>query len=416
MGCFAIISKALIPVGGLGTRLYPLTVETSKAMIRFANKFLIDFIIHLLAVEGIEEFYLGVSGYTNYKTLHDHLGSYFKAYIGKGKFKIVRIRYQPNVETIGNAHSVRVLLEYYGIREPVIVVQCDTLASFNVMDMSDYHESKKAFMTIALKEINDPHELRHFGVAVVTSDGMIKGFVEKPKDPSQAPSNLVNTGIYLLSREMIDFMMSDEFNEMIKKGEGDFGMHVIPKLVARGERIAGYRLKGFWFDVGTPERLLEASLYAARSFDVILLDVETEYGGLRMQGKSKQSKARHIEYIERMTKGDLAVEGEVLLGRHTSLGSGVKIRDSVIDNFVIIGDNSTVSGSIIMDRCIIKGRATIENSIIGRHTTIGLGSRIYNSVIGDNVVIEDDVILSNCKVWPHRVVRKGVVCRDSTII
>lgn len=416
MGCSTIITKALIPVGGLGTRLYPLTVETSKAMIRFANKFLIDFIIHLLALEGVEEFYLGVSGYTNYKTLHDHLGSYFKVHLGRSKFKIVRIRYQPNVETVGNAHSVRALLEYYEIKDPVVIVQCDTIASFDVKDMSEYHEEKKAFMTIALKDIHDPQELRHFGVAVLTPDGLIRGFIEKPKDLSLAPSNLVNTGIYILSREMINYLLSDEFNEMIKRGLGDFGMHVIPRLIERGEIVAGYKLRGFWFDVGTPERLLQASLYAVRNFDGVLLDVETEYKGLRLQGRSKQSKMRHIEIIERIVRGDVSVSGDILLGRHTSIGARVRLEDSVIDNYVIVGDDSSIKRSIIMDRCIIKGRTVIEDSIIGRHVTIGLGVKIHNSVVGDNVVIEDEVVLSNCKVWPHRVVRRGVVCRDSTII
>ncbi|MEM1873688.1 MAG: NDP-sugar synthase [Acidilobaceae archaeon] len=405
----------MIPVGGLGTRLYPLTVETSKAMVRLANRFLIDFIVQLLALEGIEEFYLGVSGYTNYKTLHDHLGSYFRVPLGGREYKVVRVRYQPNASTVGNAHSVRLLLEYYSIREPVLVVQCDTLASVNVRDMYEYHESKKAFMTIALKEISDPRELKHFGVAKLDSEGLIRGFVEKPKDPSQAPSNLANTGIYLLSREMVEFLLSGEFSEMIERGEGDFGMHVIPRVIEKGERVAGYKLEGFWFDVGTPERLIEASLYVVKSFTRDLLDVETEYRGLKMQGRTALSKRLQAEVVKRVEEGDLRVSGDVLLGRHVKLGSRVALEDSVIDNFVIVGDEVSIVRSIVMDRCSIGSKTSIENSVIGRHATIGSSVRIEDSVVGDNAIIEDGAVLSRCKVWPHRVVRRGTVCKDSAI-
>ncbi|MEM1640849.1 MAG: NDP-sugar synthase [Acidilobaceae archaeon] len=415
-GCSIIITKVLIPVGGLGTRLYPLTVETSKAMIRFANKFLIDFIIQLLAIEGIEEFYLGISGYTNYKALHDHLGSYFKVQLGGDNYKIVRVLYQPNVNTVGNAHSVRVLLDYYKIREPVLVVQCDTLAYINVKDVFEFHKSKEAFMTIVLKEIEDLNELKHFGVAKLSPEGMIRGFVEKPKDLSQAPSNLVNTGIYVLSQEMVDFLLSEEFAEMVERGEGDFGMHVIPKVINKGERVAGYRLKSFWFDVGTPERLIEASLYVIKNFSNELLDVETEYQGLKMQGRSRISKRKHEDLIARISKGDLIVEGDVLLGRHVKLGSRTVLENSVVDNYVEIGDGSRIAKAIIMDRCLIKENVRIENSVIGRHSIIGSGVRIENSVIGDDVVIEDGAVIQNCKIWPHRVVRKGTVCKDSAIV
>ena len=409
------ITKAFIPIGGLGTRLYPLTVETSKAMIRFLNNFLINFIIRSLAVQGIEEFYLGVSGYFNYRALHDHLGGGFRVRIAPGRSKLVRIRYQPNEASVGNAHSVRILLEYYSIREPILILQGDTVAEINLRDMYRRHREAEAFMTIALKEIEDVEELRHFGVASIDEKGFIRGFVEKPRAPSEAPSRLVNTGIYILSEEMVEFLLSEEFEKMVKEGKADFGAHVIPRVIGEGRRVYGYVMRGYWFDIGTPERYLEASLYLLRRLKPEELEVSTVYKGVKMQGLSPQSRALHVNIVERVAQKLLVFEGDVLLGRHIRLDDGVRIADSIIDNYTIVEGSSEIVRSVVMDRSYVGMGSLIRDSIIGRHVRIGRGARIIASYIGDNVVVEDEAILENCKVWPHRVVKSGARCVNDVI-
>jgi mannose-1-phosphate guanylyltransferase len=272
-------------------------------MIRFLNNFLIDFIIRKLAAQGIEEFYLGVSGYFNYKALHDHLGGGLKVRIAPRVSRLVRIRYQPNEESIGNAHSIRILLEYYNVREPILVVQGDTVADINVRKLYRRHREAEAFMTIALKEIEDVNELKHFGVAVLDDQGFIRGFVEKPKRVEEAPSRLVNTGIYVISEEMVEFLLSEEFDRMVREGKADFGAHVIPRIISDGRRVAGYVMEGYWFDIGTPERYIEASLYLLRRLGDEELEVATNYRGVRMQGFSPASRALHVDIIERAARG-----------------------------------------------------------------------------------------------------------------
>ncbi|MEN2999368.1 MAG: NDP-sugar synthase [Acidilobaceae archaeon] len=410
------VSKALIPIGGLGTRLYPITVETSKAMVRFLNTFLINFILQSLAMEGIEEVYLGVSGYFNYKALHDHLGNGLKVRTPKGTYRLVRIRYQPNEDSVGNAHSARILLQYYRLREPVLVLQGDTVAKVNVRSMYRRHKETGAFMTIALKEIKEERELRHFGVAKLDESWMIKGFVEKPKSPSEAPSRWANTGIYMLSEEMIDFLLSEEFGKMVKEGKGDFGANVIPRIVEEGRAVAGHKLEGYWFDIGTPERYLEATLYLLRTLEAEALEVSTVYRGVRMQGASPASKFLQVELIEKAATKTIFFENDVLLGRHIRIGDGSRIDSSVIDNYTVIDDNVTVRGSVIMDRCYVGSRALVENSIVGRHSKVGSGAKVVNSYIGDDVTVEEGAQLYDCKVWPHRVVKSGQVCKGETII
>jgi len=411
-----LIRKAFIPVGGLGTRLYPLTVETSKAMVRFLNNFLVNFIMRRLASQGIEEFYLGVSGYFNYKALHDHLGGGFRIRLAPGVSKLARIRYQPNEDSVGNAHSIRILLEYYKVKEPILVVQGDTVADINVRKLYKRHREAGAFMTIALKEIDDVEELKHFGVAVLDEKGFIKGFVEKPKRVEDAPSRLVNTGIYLISEEMVELLLSEEFGKMVEEGKADFGAHVIPKIIGDGRKVAGFLMDGYWFDIGTPERYIEASLYLLKTLKAEELEVATVYKGVRMQGYSPASRALHIDIVERSARGVITFEGDVLLGRHVRIEDNVRIADTIIDNYTIVRSGSTMERSVIMDRSVIGQRSAIRNSIIGRHARIGRNVRIEASYIGDNVVVEDNVTLENCKIWPHRIIKSDYKCVNETIM
>ncbi|MET1159725.1 MAG: NDP-sugar synthase [Thermoprotei archaeon] len=399
------ISKALIPLGGLGTRLYPLTVETSKAMVRFLNRHLIDYIIMKLAQNNIREIYLGVSGYFNYRDLYDHLGSVFTINFPSGKELKVRVRYQPNIDSIGNAHSVKILMEYYDIKEPVIVVQGDTVFDLGIDLMYKFHRENEGFMTIALKPLEDPRELRHFGVAKLGEDGkIIEGFVEKPETPDKAPSNLVNTGIYLLSEEFREYLESPVIEEKIKKKEMDFGKNIIPDVISCGKRVLGYMAEGYWFDIGTPERYLEATFTLLRVLSNDELGVTTEYKNVRMQGKTRLSKKLHADIIKREREGKLKLIGDILLGRHISIGDNVELNTVVIDNYTIIGSGTRIVNSVVMDRNVIGENVVIENSIIGRHVKIGRNAMIINSYVGNNVVIGEGAVLERVKVWPHKTI------------
>ncbi len=410
------IRKALIPLGGLGTRLYPLTVETSKAMVRFLNRHLIDYILMNLAQNNVKEVYLGVSGFFNYRDLYDHLGSVFTIPLPSGKNLTIRVRYQPNIDSVGNAHSVKILMEYYDIREPVIVVQGDTIFDIRIEDMYKFHEENNAFMTIALKPIEDKKELKHFGVAKLGKDNKtIEGFIEKPKKPEEAPSNLVNTGIYILSEDFRRYLESPIIEEKIKKKEMDFGKNIIPDIISRGKHVVGYMVKGYWFDIGTPERYLEATFTLLRILEADELGVTTIYNKVKMQGKTQLSKQLHADIIRRDKEGKIKLLGDILLGRHINIGENVELDTVVVDNYTIIGRNTKIKNTVVMDRNIIGENVVIENSIIGRHVRIGNNVRIINSYIGNNVTIGDGTVLEKVKVWPHKTMEANAYLGNITI-
>ncbi len=374
-------------------------------MIRFLNKHLVDFIIMKLARQGIREFYLGVSGYVNYVGLYDHLGigERFVYKLGLHEDEL-RIRYQPNIESRGNAESVKLIMDYYNIREDLIVVQGDILFDVVLSDVWSFHRDKDAYMTVMLKELEDVTKLRHYGVADIGSDGRIRRFVEKPLTPSEAPSRIINTGIYILSSDFRDFFDYGVGRRLYEAGELDFGKHVIPKLIECGYGVYGYVSKGLWFDIGNPEAYKESVRYMLKALSDEELDIDFSFGGIKFMGRRPISRELQRSIIDRIQRGELVIEGDVLLGRHIFLGRGVKILNSIIDHYTIINDHSVVEDSVIMDRCSLGSKTVVTNSIVGRHVRIGSNVVIKDSVIGNNVLIGNDAVIINSKIWPQKYI------------
>jgi NDP-sugar pyrophosphorylase family protein len=411
--------RVIIPVGGKATRLLPLTAETSKACIRLLNRPLIEFSLLPLARQGIKNFIFGVKGYTNYRDLHDYFES---GYGFSARYDIkprVHIKYQPNVEDLGSADSANINMQYYDVKDPVFAVQGDNIFDVSVKDLVEFHKSKEAVMTIALRKVDN---VEGFGIADINKDMRISRFVEKPS-PKEAPSDLANTGLYMVSPEIRKIFKEKGVKQIIKERHRlDFGYDFIPYLISTGRAVYGYTLKGSWFDVGTPARYLEAMRDMLYGKFASL----TDFGGrldeeqrVWVQGESSDSMKRRQEIIRKIKKGTIEIEGSVLVGRHCEIGDGVRIADSCIDNYTKIGNGAEIENSAIMDRVIIGDKAQIKESIVGRHVKIGSDhhkpTKIESvSTIADDVIIEEGCVLTATKIYPHQYVRG--VFRNQTLM
>lgn len=402
--------RVIIPVGGKATRLLPLTAETSKACLRLLNRPLVEFALLTLARQGIRHFIFGVKGYTNYRDLYDYFES---GYGFSARYDIkprVHIKYQPNVEDLGSADSARINMEYYGINNLVFAVQGDNIFEINVKDLIQFHRNKDALMTIVLREVQNVEGL---GIADIDKNNRIRRFVEKPL-PKDAPSNLANTGLYVLSPEVKKIFKEKGVKQIMdEKHRLDFGYDFIPYLTQTGRPVYGYTLKGNWFDVGTPQNYLEAMKRLLNGGFSMLTDFGGRIGEKQpiwIQGESNEAERRRQEIIGKIKKGLIEIEGAVLIGRHCQIEDGVRLVNSCIDNYTRIGKSATIENSAILDRVIIGEKAEIKDSIIGRHATINSSNRRPTkiaavSVIADNVVIEEGCSLTATKIYPHQRVR-----------
>jgi NDP-sugar pyrophosphorylase family protein len=402
--------RVIIPVGGKATRLLPLTAETSKAALRLLNRPLVEFSLLSLASQGIRHFIFGVKGYTNYRDLYDYFESGYGFSVRYNIKPRIHIKYQPNVDDLGSADSARINMEYYEVNSPVFAVQGDNVFEVSVKDLIRFHREKEALMTIVLREVQNVEGL---GIADIDKNRRIRRFVEKPL-PKDAPSNLANTGLYVLSPEIKKVFKENGVKQIIEeKNRLDFGYDFIPYLTQTGRPVYGYPLKGNWFDVGTPKNYLEAMKNLLHGGFSRL----KEFGGkisekqrIWVQGESSDSEKRRQEIIQKIKKGRVEIEGAVLIGRHCQIDDGARIVNSCIDNFTRIGKGVTIENSAILDRTIIGEKAEIRDSIIGRHATILSSGRKQTkintvSVIADDVTIEEGCILTATKIYPHQYVR-----------
>jgi NDP-sugar pyrophosphorylase family protein len=402
--------RVIIPVGGKATRLLPLTAETSKACIRLLNRPLVEFSLLSLASQGIRHFIFGVKGYTNYRDLYDYFESGYGFSMRYNIKPRVHVKYQPNVDDLGSADSLRINMEYYEINNPVFAMQGDNIFEINVKDLIQFHRKKGAMMTIVLREVQNVEGL---GIADIDKNSRIRCFVEKPL-PQEAPSNLANTGLYVVSPEIKKIFNEKGVKQIIEEKQRlDFGYDFIPYLTQTGYPVYGYTLKGNWFDVGTPKNYLEAMKNLLHGGFSML----TDFGGkidekqrIWVQGESSDSEKRRQEIIQKIKQRRIEIGGAVLIGRHCQIDDGAKIVNSCIDNYTRVGKDVTIENSAILDRTIIGENAEILGSIIGRHATI-LSSRRKQtkinsvSVVADDVTIEEGCILSATKIYPHQRVR-----------
>ena len=402
--------RVIIPVGGKATRLLPLTAETSKAALRLINRPLVEFSLLSLARQGVRNIIFGVKGYTNYRDLYDYFESGYGFSVRYNIKPRIHIKYQPNVDDLGSADSARINMEYYEINNPVLAVQGDNVFEISVKDLIRFHREKGALMTIVLREVQNVEGL---GIADINKNSRIRRFVEKPM-PKDAPSNLANTGLYVLSPEIKNVFKEKGIKQILEeKHRLDFGYDFIPYLTQTGRPVYGYTLTGNWFDVGTPKNYLEAMKKLLHGGFSMLTDFGGKIGEKRLiwvQGESNDSVKRREEIVQKIKKGKIEIEGAVLIGRHCQIDDGVKIANSCIDNFTRIGKGATIENSAILDRVIIGEKAEVRDSIVGRHATIlssGKKQTKINevSVIADDVTLEEGCTVAASKIYPHQRVR-----------
>jgi NDP-sugar pyrophosphorylase family protein len=407
--------RCFIPVGGQAKRLRPLTHDISKPCVRFLNRPLIEFSMATLAEQGVRNFLFGENGYTNYSNLFDLYGE------GLGfsaKYRIeprVHIRHQPNLDDLGSADSYRLNLEYYDVRDPVLVVQGDNLFNLNLEDLMKRHEEKRAIMTIALTRVERVEE---YGIAELNEALRIKRFIEKPT-PDKAPSNLANAGIYLLSSDAREIVESEEVKKMKEdRGRLDFGFDFIPYLVDKGFPVYGYELKE-WHDVGSPQTYLKAMRdFLHGKYDIRVTEERiVPNKNIWVQGYSEESIKRREEIVRKYHEKKLQLEGPALIGRHTRIGDHTEISDSNIDNFCILGEYVKVEGSAIMDASKIGDQAKVIDSIVGRkvvvESTMENPTRIEStSVIGNAVRIRKGCTLIGTRVNPGLTIPPGMTYVD----
>ena len=291
--------------------------------------------------------------------------------IPKHGMKITYSR-DPFKKPLGTGGPVKKAERLIGHDEPFLVLNGDIFADVNYTDILKIHEEKDAEATIALHRAEDPSR---YGVAELTKENRITRFIEKPPKEA-APTNLINAGVYALNPEILNYIPEGQKVSMERE--------VFPKLVEEG-KLYGYVSEGLWMDIGEPEDYLEAN--------EALLDLYVNQQKRKVTGKAGVKNP--VAFDKGVSVGEESVIGPyAVLGRNSSVGSHVHIRNSIIFPGTVISDFSQIVGAII-----------------GEDVFIGKGVKIREGcVLGDGVRISDNVSLAKgVSVCPAKEVSESVL-------
>ena len=353
--------KAILLVGGEGTRLRPLTLTTPKPLLPLANRPFVERQIEWLAQHGVDEVVLSL-GYRA-----DRFVEHFPDAHHAG----VHLRYAVEPEPLGTAGGIKFAAG--SPHERVIVCNGDILTNMDLGKLLEFHEMHRADATIALTQVADPSA---FGVVPTRDDGQVIAFVEKPPT-GQAPTDWINAGTYILEPRVLE-MIPDGLNVSIER-------EIFPQLLVQPDgRLFANHSNAYWLDMGTPEQYLQAHLDLLSGQMVGLGPVDT-------RGDSWGVGASIDE--------DAEIAAPSVLGEGTRVQAGAQIASSVIGKNCTIEMGAIVEGSVVMDGTVIEARAHIVDSILGFNAHVGSGSLVTDrSILADHAVLASQTSLAGGRV------------------
>ena len=373
--------KAIILSAGEGSRMRPLTLTKPKTMLPVAGKPIIQYNIEYLRDNGITDILLIV----RYKE------EIVRNYFGDGSDFGVNISYKTQKDFLGTADAISYARDF--IEDSIIVLNGDIILDNEIIhEIIQKYDYLKPDTLMLLTEVENPSA---FGVVEI-ENGNIKRIVEKPK-PGEAPSNLVNGGIYIFNEDIFDKIDKTEISE---RGEYEI-TDSLSLQIQDNKTVIGHETSKEWVDVGRPWELIEVN-------EELISNLKTEIKGTVEEGVSIHGEVFLDEGS--IIKSGVYIEGNVYIGKNCDIGPNSYIRGNTYfgDN-VHVGNAVEIKNSIIMENTNVSHLSYVGDSVIGSNCNIAAGTNIANLRF-DNATIKTKI--KNQKIDSGR--RKlGAIIGDS---
>ena len=348
--------KAVILVGGQGTRLQPLTCTTPKAMVPIIERPFLEHLLRYLAKHGITDIILAMG----------YLPDPIQRGLADGSSVGVHLTYSVEKSAMGTAGAVKYAEQY--LDGPFIVLNGDILTDIDLTDMMARHRKAKPKVSIALTPVDNPTV---YGVVETDASGIVKRFVEKPSW-DKVTTNMINAGVYILEPDILQFIPRDT--------PFMFEHNVFPYLLEHNYPILAYPSQGYWIDIGTPKKYLKAHR------DLLLQSGK----GLQRLGKSQIHRSAIIQ-------------GPVVVGENCIIEENVQlIGPDVIGPECHIGKGSVIEGAVLWGNTQVGENVTIKDCIIATGGKIEDNSQVLEEcVLGDNITVGAGSKLGpGARIWP----------------
>jgi mannose-1-phosphate guanylyltransferase len=304
--------KAVVLVGGEGTRLRPLTYTTPKQLLPVAGVPMLERVVRHLAAHGVDEVILSMG----YKP------DAFLAAYPEGTCAGVALRYVVEAEPLDTGGAIAYAADEAAITERFIVVNGDVLTDVNYSALLDMHAARGAWATIGLTPVEDPSR---FGVVVTDADGRVTAFIEKPP-AGAAPTNLINAGVYVMEPAALD---------IVERGRRvSVEREVFPAMVDNGTLFAA-ACDGYWIDTGNPVSYIQANIDIAGDS---VVDPTAKVD-------STASIVASVVHAHAVIGAGAGVDHSII-GAGANVGSGATVRDyTVVGAGASVAEGADVAGA-----------------------------------------------------------------------
>jgi mannose-1-phosphate guanylyltransferase len=334
--------KAVVLVGGFGTRLLPLTETTKKELLPLVDRPILDHVLDRLVRHGVDEVVMS----------SPYLEAAFVPFIEarRGSPSIVWITESEPLGTGGAIVNALGALD----DEPFVALNGDILTDLDLTAMRAAHRSRGAAVTIALHHVDDA---RAFGLVETDDDGRVLAFREKPE--TAVPGD-INAGTYLLDPAALAPWSPDRAISIERE--------IFPSIIGDGQLVTGFPSPAYWMDLGTPEKYLEAHA------DMLAGALDG------------------ISYDAPWCHASSSVDPTAVLGRWVAVGARATI-----------GAGADVDGSVLHPDAGVGSSAVVRGSILGSGSAVGAGARVSSSVLGDGSTVPAGAVVDGARVAPGAI-------------
>ena len=341
----------IIMAGGKGTRLFPLTENKPKPLVKLLGKPVIEYVKDALVNIGTSEVILT----TGYK--------------GEGLLELVDfwnensdLSFSVNEESVpmGTAGSVKLLDNI--LTDTFVVASGDSVLSSDLEVLVSAHKSSKAKVTMALWEVDDPTQFGIVGLSQTQNgdvdgslkQGYISRFLEKPT-LEQAFSNVINAGLYIIEPDVMSYVPKDT--------KFDFSKQLFPHLLELGLPMYGVKLDGVWFDVGTPEELIKAQNHVVKNHELLPFGLP---------------KGEHIDDSGYLIHNSISYSKlcRTVLSSNSIVGNDCELIDSILMEGSTVGNNCSIIRTVVGENVIVDDNCELIDCVIGDEVHVTVGTKL----------------------------------------
>lgn len=397
-------TRAVILAGGEGSRLGVLTQKRTKPAVPFAGKYrIIDFPLSNCVNSGILD--LMILAQYRPQSLIEHVGSGAPWDLNRdftGGVKILTPYKARNDSDwfAGTADAVQQNFGFIKKGNPdlVLILSGDHIYTMDYEPMISFHLDQQADVTIGTIRV-PIEEASRFGVLATDSKFRVTSFIEKPPQP---PSNLVNMGVYLFNRKLLDEILWEDRQNT--NSSHDFGKDIIPKLITSKARIFAFPYTGYWMDVGTVESYWQAHM-----------DMLSPNPPLKLYSRDWIIHTRTEERAPARLPGSAQVYASMICDG-CYIGADARVESSVLSPGVVVRPGAVVRESILLTDCVVESGAVIERAVLDRKVVVGANARVGRGVADPQISIalvgKNSTVPEGCVVEPNGQIGTDVALSD----